>query len=127
MGKTANIVAAGAQQGPAAAVKKAAEIKPPATAAPEVEKHVTFAPPMFVKHLNKTRTMSAKQKWDWAFDKILQVGLKTFLVNRTIRGRTTPSTHFKSTYSTTDHYHRDHIIFIYIHAIYMLYKWYIIL
>ena len=27
--------------------------------------------PNFVKHLNKTRTMSAKQKWEWAFDKIL--------------------------------------------------------
>ena len=29
--------------------------------------------PKFVEHLNKTRTMSAKQKWEWAFDKILQV------------------------------------------------------
>lgn len=29
--------------------------------------------PKFVKHLNKTRTMSAKQKWEWAFDKILTV------------------------------------------------------
>ncbi len=29
--------------------------------------------PTFVKHLNKTRTMSPKQKWDWAFDKILMV------------------------------------------------------
>ena len=29
--------------------------------------------PNFVKHINKTRTMSGKQKWDWAFDKILMV------------------------------------------------------
>ncbi len=29
--------------------------------------------PNFVKHLNKTRTMSAKQKWEWAFDRILTV------------------------------------------------------
>ena len=52
---------------------------------PEAEdKHVKFADAdgeaskhksTFVKHINKTRTMSAKQKWDWAFDKILQVGL----------------------------------------------------
>ena len=35
--------------------------------------------PKFVKHLNKTRTMSAKQKWEWAFDKILTVSTKTFL------------------------------------------------
>ena len=47
------------------------------------DKHVKFADAdgeaskhksTFVKHINKTRTMSAKQKWDWAFDKILQVG-----------------------------------------------------
>ena len=31
--------------------------------------------PKFVKHINKTRTMSGKQKWDWAFDKILMVSL----------------------------------------------------
>ena len=36
--------------------------------------------PKFVKHLNKTRTMSAKQKWEWAFDKILTVSsTKSFL------------------------------------------------
>ena len=29
--------------------------------------------PNFVKHINKTRTMSSRQKWDWAFDKILMV------------------------------------------------------
>ena len=29
--------------------------------------------PNFVKHINKTRTMSGRQKWDWAFDKILMV------------------------------------------------------
>jgi hypothetical protein len=53
------------------------------------EKHVTFGVgvededlggerrdhrPKFVKHINKTRTMSGKQKWEWAFDKIIQVG-----------------------------------------------------
>jgi len=53
------------------------------------EKHVTFGlgvddedqsyeridhRPKFVKHINKTRTMSGKQKWEWAFDKIIQVG-----------------------------------------------------
>ena len=35
--------------------------------------------PKFVKHLNKTRTMSAKQKWEWAFDKILTVSVKNIL------------------------------------------------
>ena len=30
--------------------------------------------PRFVKHINKTRTMSGRQKWDWAFEKIIQVG-----------------------------------------------------
>ena len=53
-------------------------------AKPPEDKHVKFAEgikqsehkPAFVKHINKTRTMSAKQKWDWAFDKILQVGTK---------------------------------------------------
>ena len=29
--------------------------------------------PKFVKHINKTRTMSGKQKWEWAFDRIIQV------------------------------------------------------
>lgn len=29
--------------------------------------------PRFVKHINKTRTMSGRQKWDWAFEKIMQV------------------------------------------------------
>ena len=29
--------------------------------------------PKFVKHINKTRTMSGRQKWDWAFEKIIQV------------------------------------------------------
>ncbi len=52
------------------------------------EKRVTFGPeipeestlerrdhrPKFVKHINKTRTMSGKQKWEWAFDRIIQVG-----------------------------------------------------
>ncbi|XP_071749704.1 uncharacterized protein unc-13 isoform X2 [Lepeophtheirus salmonis] len=28
--------------------------------------------PKFVKHINKTRTMSGKQKWEWAFEKIIQ-------------------------------------------------------
>ena len=32
--------------------------------------------PRFVKHINKTRTMSGRQKWDWAFEKIIQVGRK---------------------------------------------------
>ena len=32
--------------------------------------------PNFVKHINKTRTMSSRQKWDWAFDKILMVSTK---------------------------------------------------
>ena len=60
--------------------------KPPEGAKPpdQEDKHVKFAEgikqsehkPAFVKHINKTRTMSAKQKWDWAFDKILQVGKK---------------------------------------------------
>ena len=59
--------------------------KPPEGAKPpdQEDKHVKFAEgikqsehkPAFVKHINKTRTMSAKQKWDWAFDKILQVGM----------------------------------------------------
>lgn len=35
--------------------------------------------PNFVKHLNKTRTMSAKQKWEWAFDKILVVSHVLFV------------------------------------------------
>ena len=55
------------------------------------EKRVTFGPdvqpeeetaferrdhrPNFVKHINKTRTMSGKQKWEWAFDRIIQVGI----------------------------------------------------
>ena len=30
--------------------------------------------PRFVKHINKTRTMSGRQKWDWAFERIMQVG-----------------------------------------------------
>lgn len=63
----------------------------PATDSDEArgEKHVTFGVgvededlggerrdhrPKFVKHINKTRTMSGKQKWEWAFDKIIQVG-----------------------------------------------------
>ncbi|CAB4059572.1 unnamed protein product [Lepeophtheirus salmonis] len=29
--------------------------------------------PKFVKHINKTRTMSGKQKWEWAFEKIIQL------------------------------------------------------
>ena len=33
----------------------------------------TVVKPNFVKHINKTRTMSSRQKWDWAFDKILMV------------------------------------------------------
>jgi protein unc-13 len=33
--------------------------------------HTDQHKPNFVKHLNKTRTFSAKQKWEWAFDKIL--------------------------------------------------------
>jgi len=61
------------------------------------EKRVTFGPdvqadddvplerrdhrPKFVKHINKTRTMSGKQKWEWAFDRIIQVGL-SFHSNR---------------------------------------------
>lgn len=43
-----------------------------------LEKTVSFAPdgkPKFVKHINKTRTMSGRQKWDWAFEKIIQVSL----------------------------------------------------
>lgn len=39
-------------------------------------KQVAFAEdgrPKFVKHINKTRTMSGRQKWDWAFEKIIQV------------------------------------------------------
>eukprot|EP00095_Tigriopus_kingsejongensis_P005547 snap_masked-scaffold131_size323982-processed-gene-1.0 protein:Tk05547 transcript:snap_masked-scaffold131_size323982-processed-gene-1.0-mRNA-1 annotation:"protein-methionine sulfoxide oxidase mical3-like isoform x2" len=39
-------------------------------------KQVAFAEdgrPKFVKHFNKTRTMSGRQKWDWAFEKIIQV------------------------------------------------------
>jgi hypothetical protein len=55
----------------------------------KAEKRVTFGPevledddaaferrdhrPKFVKHINKTRTMSGKQKWEWAFDRIIQV------------------------------------------------------
>ena len=55
------------------------------------DKRVTFGPeileedevplerrdhrPKFVKHINKTRTMSGKQKWEWAFDRIIQVGI----------------------------------------------------
>ena len=35
--------------------------------------HTDQHKPNFVKHLNKTRTFSAKQKWEWAFDKILTV------------------------------------------------------
>eukprot|EP00094_Tigriopus_californicus_P005576 TCALIF_05373-PA protein Name:"Protein of unknown function" AED:0.48 eAED:0.48 QI:0/0.16/0/0.28/0.83/0.85/7/0/2053 len=38
-------------------------------------KQVAFAEdgrPKFVKHINKTRTMSGRQKWDWAFEKIIQ-------------------------------------------------------
>ena len=40
----------------------------------EEDEHTEQHKPKFVKHLNKTRTMSAKQKWEWAFDKILTVG-----------------------------------------------------
>ena len=32
--------------------------------------------PRFVKHINKTRTMSGRQKWDWAFERIMQVGTR---------------------------------------------------
>ncbi len=39
----------------------------------EEDVHEEHHKPKFVKHLNKTRTMSAKQKWEWAFDKILTV------------------------------------------------------
>ena len=57
------------------------------------EKRVTFGPdipeaevvlerrdhrPKFVKHINKTRTMSGKQKWEWAFDRIIQVRMTCF-------------------------------------------------
>ena len=34
--------------------------------------------PNFVKHINKTRTMSGRQKWDWAFDKILMVSTNCY-------------------------------------------------
>jgi ribosomal protein S16 len=58
------------------------------------EKRVTFGPdiqeeetvlerrdhrPKFVKHINKTRTMSGKQKWEWAFDRIIQVRFTCFV------------------------------------------------
>ena len=43
-------------------------------------KHHDQHKPNFVKHLNKTRTMSAKQKWEWAFDKILTVSNACILV-----------------------------------------------
>ena len=39
----------------------------------------TVVKPNFVKHINKTRTMSSRQKWDWAFDKILMVSTKYFV------------------------------------------------
>ena len=42
------------------------------------EVHEEVHKPKFVKHLNKTRTMSAKQKWEWAFDKILTVSESNF-------------------------------------------------
>ena len=38
--------------------------------------------PRFVKHFNKTRTMSGRQKWDWAFEKILQVGTELRFQNK---------------------------------------------
>ena len=44
----------------------------------EEVKHHDQHKPNFVKHLNKTRTMSAKQKWEWAFDKILTVSNARF-------------------------------------------------
>lgn len=45
----------------------------------EEDVHEEHHKPKFVKHLNKTRTMSAKQKWEWAFDKILTVSVKNIL------------------------------------------------
>ena len=44
----------------------------------EEEEREEHHKPKFVKHLNKTRTMSAKQKWEWAFDKILTVSESNF-------------------------------------------------
>ena len=41
--------------------------------------HTDQHKPNFVKHLNKTRTFSAKQKWEWAFDKILTVSGNFFI------------------------------------------------
>lgn len=40
----------------------------------------TVVKPNFVKHINKTRTMSSRQKWDWAFDKILMVSTQFFVI-----------------------------------------------
>jgi hypothetical protein len=78
------------------------------------EKRVTFGPdiveeddvplerrdhrPKFVKHINKTRTMSGKQKWEWAFDRIIQVGTPNFKVQGPYSQSNRPKVLFEETF-----------------------------